>query len=393
VNRGVIELIDTVELAVSRSSGLAPMAAIFEAQRRIDGLRNRRGHFGEILVVAIAGGTGSGKSSLLNAVAGEDVAGVSVLRPHTQTPLAWIPEGYSEGVERLLDDLAISQRVLQGKLPHIAFIDLPDIDSIADWHRQMVEQILPHVDAVLWVVDPEKYQDEVLHEDFMRPLAAFADQFLFTLNKIDRLGVVDIDVVRDDLIASLRDDGFPQPLVFAVAADPEEGDAQGIERLVEYLENQVDVKRVAIGKALNDVAAILHELGSAARAWNGGAVDFPPRWGEARDLSAEELVARPGAAAREDAVSRLEDLIAALAVEVGPTLGTDMRNAFPSERIENAVDLRLATPDTSASDVAARLDASIGEPLRRQLWDRALFAATLATGVVATHQLRRRYLN
>ena len=95
MNRGVLELIDAVELAVSRSGSSAPREVINEAQRRIDGLRDRKGHFGEVLVVAMAGGTGSGKSSLLNAIAGEDVAGVSVLRPHTQTPLAWIPRHHS----------------------------------------------------------------------------------------------------------------------------------------------------------------------------------------------------------------------------------------------------------------------------------------------------------
>jgi GTP-binding protein EngB required for normal cell division len=392
VNRGVLELIDIVELAVSRSDGSVPTASIAEAQHRIDGLRSRRGHFGEILVVALAGGTGSGKSSLLNAVAGEDVAGVSVLRPHTQTPLAWIPNGYTEGVERLLDDLRISQRVIQEKLAHIAFIDLPDIDSIADWHRQMVERLLPHVDAVLWIVDPEKYRDEVLHEEFLRPLSGFQDQFLFALNKADRLAIVDVDTVRDDLVASLRETGFDQPVVFAFAADPDEGAPVGIDRFVEYLEHQVDVKRVATGKAINDVAAILEEMGDAAGVWHGGFVDFDKRWAEARDTSARELIEQPGAASREDAISRIEDVVAALALEVGPTMGASLRAAFPSERIENAVDMRLATDDTGAADLAARLDAALGEPLRRQLWRRAQFAATLASGVVATHQLRDRYL-
>jgi len=392
VNRGVIELIEVVELAVSRSEGSAPLATISEAQHRIDGLRNRRGHFGEILVVALAGGTGSGKSSLLNAIAGEEVAGVSVLRPHTQTPLAWIPDGDTEGVERLLDDLGISQRVVQDKLAHIAFIDLPDIDSIADWHRQMVEDLLPHVDAVLWIVDPEKYRDEVLHEEFLRPLSGFEDQFLFALNKTDRLAIVDVDTVRDDLVASLREAGFDHPVVFAVAANPEEGEPVGIDRFVEYLENQVDLKRIAIGKAINDVAAILEELAEAAQVRNGGSVDFDERWAEVRDKSADELISRPGAASREDAICRIEDVVAALAVEVGATMGANLRSTFPSERIEDAVDMRLATDDTAPSDLAARLEVALGAPLRRQLWKRAQFAATLASGVVATHQLRERYL-
>lgn len=391
MNRSVIELIDIVELAVTRSTGNAPVDVTAEAQRRVDGLRGRKGHFGEILVVALAGGTGSGKSSLLNAIAGEDVAGVSILRPHTQTPLAWVPEDQSEGVERLLDDLGIKQRVMQSTLPSMALLDLPDIDSIADWHRQMVEDLLPHVDAVLWVVDPEKYHDNVIHEHFLSPLAAFEDQFLFVLNKIDTLAPADVDVVRSDLVASLRHDGFKQPVVFPLAAEPPGESPIGVELLVKHLAEEVDVKRVAIGKAINDVAVILRELGSAAEALRGGSVDFEPRWARVRDISAADLVAKPGAASREDAVNRLEELVAALADEVGPTLGAALRERFPSQRIEHAVDMRLATGGIAVEDMAARLDVAIGEPLRRALWGRAQFAATLASGFVATHHLQRRY--
>ena len=391
MNRGVLELIDAVELAVSRSSRNAPRKAIAEAQRRIDGLRDRKGHFGEVLVVALAGGTGCGKSSVLNAIAGGDVAGVSVLRPHTQTPLAWIPHQHSEGIERLLDDLDISQRVLQDVLPSIAFLDLPDIDSIADWHRQMVENLLPHVDAVLWVVDPEKYHDELIHEQFLSPVASFGDQFLFVLNKIDRLSMEETDTIREDLAASLTYDGFKRPLIFAVAADPEFGSPQGIEQLVEYLSEQVDIKRVAIGKAINDVAVILEELGSASHVWDGGFVDFTARWERARDTSAEELSARGSAGARHDAICRLEDLVAALAIEVGPTLGQVLREEFPSLRVEQAVVAELVGDALAAAVVAARLDSVLGDPLRLLLWQRAHFAATLAGAVVATHQLKDRH--
>jgi GTP-binding protein EngB required for normal cell division len=388
-----MELIDQVELAVSRGTGHAPSEVIAEAQSRIDSLRNRKGHFGEVLVVALAGGTGSGKSSLLNAVAGEDIAGVSPIRPHTQTPLAWIPHDHSEGVERLLDDLEISQRVLQDLLPSIALVDLPDIDSIADWHRQMVEGLLPHVDAVLWVVDPEKYRDDVLHQEFLSPLAAFEDQFLFALNKIDRLSAGDVEAVREDLVLSLRHHGFKQPLVFAVSAKPESGEQRGIDHLTDYLAEQVDVKRVAIGKAINDIAAMLRVLGDAAHVWAGGFVDFQPRWRLACDTSARELVTNGAAAARDDVICRLEDLVAALAIEVGPTLGLKLREDFGAERVEKAVATALAIEGASVDEVAGRLEAALGEPLYQELWRRAQFAATLAGAVVAAHQLRARHLN
>ena len=98
MNRGIVELIDTVELAVSRSRGCAPRTVVSEAHRRVDGLRNRNGHFGEVLVVALAGGTGAGKSSVLNAIAGEDVAGVRRDEPSCRVLPADEQEGQAHGL-------------------------------------------------------------------------------------------------------------------------------------------------------------------------------------------------------------------------------------------------------------------------------------------------------
>ena len=46
-------------------------------------------------------------------------------------------------------------------------LDLPDLDSIEPSHAERVDQLLPRVDAVLWVTDPEKYQDAVLHDAYL----------------------------------------------------------------------------------------------------------------------------------------------------------------------------------------------------------------------------------
>ena len=41
----------------------------------------------------------------------------------------------------------------------LVLVDLPDHDSAAVQHREQVDRILALVDAVIWVVDPEKYAD------------------------------------------------------------------------------------------------------------------------------------------------------------------------------------------------------------------------------------------
>ena len=65
-------------------------------------VRERRGFLGDTLVVALAGGTGSGKSSLLNAIAGRRIAEAGVLRPTTEQALAWIPTDPEPGLVELL---------------------------------------------------------------------------------------------------------------------------------------------------------------------------------------------------------------------------------------------------------------------------------------------------
>ena len=95
------------------------------ARSQLDDLRNRLGYKGRTLVVALAGGTGSGKSSLLNAIAGEAVASVSRLRPHTDEPMAWIPEDADAAVDQLLVTLGVDKAVRQDDLPERIASKLP----------------------------------------------------------------------------------------------------------------------------------------------------------------------------------------------------------------------------------------------------------------------------
>ena len=96
------DLIDRFDRLVAVSAGLVPdeaLAAAAEVGRRA---RDRRGYLGESVVVALAGGTGSGKSSLVNALANEVVAESGAQRPTTYDPLAWIPVNPEPGLVRLL---------------------------------------------------------------------------------------------------------------------------------------------------------------------------------------------------------------------------------------------------------------------------------------------------
>jgi len=121
--------------------------------------------------VALVGGTGVGKSSLLNALAGTEVSRASVRRPTTARPVGWVPQAAGDELGELLDWLGVApddvHETSSAELGRVAILDLPDLDSTSADHRERVEAILPRIDAVVWVTDPEKYADAVLHDDFL----------------------------------------------------------------------------------------------------------------------------------------------------------------------------------------------------------------------------------
>jgi predicted GTPase len=229
------DLIDRFDRLVATAEGLVPEPALEAAARVGRRARDRRGFLGDTVVVALAGGTGSGKSSLINALAGEIVAESGAQRPTTFEPLAWIPANPEPGLVRLLDSIGIADRVGQDRVPWLAVIDLPDTDSVSEDNRATVERVLPLVDAVVWVVDPEKYQDRVLHERYLSPLARHGDRFLFVLNHVDRVDSDDVGRLRTDLVESLEADGIERPTILTTAADPPLGDPIGIDEFIDAM--------------------------------------------------------------------------------------------------------------------------------------------------------------
>lgn len=403
--RDLIELADAVDLVVSRSRDVVSARDFAQLVGGAAVLRQRRGFFGETLLLAIAGGTGSGKSSLLNAIAGEPIASVSHLRPHTDEPLAWLPENAEPGLRVHIDELAVERRVTQDQMPGVALVDLPDLDSVAAWHRRTVEDLLPKVDGVIWVFDPEKYGDRSLHQDFLRRLSDHRDQFVFALNKADLIEDGDLGGVVDDLVGLLDDDGYPGSAPFVVAANPSDGKPRGIEDLAGHIETGLDAKRMAATKFVTDAEQLLRTVGETTGLWGGSDLELETRWQNVREHAAAGLCRAGGAAAREDALCRIEDLVAGVAVEAGGELGTSVRRKFDREVLEAAVTAAAHTAPPAVevrrwfrtrveagiadpTEAESVLEAAIGGPLRAMLEPRARLAATIAYAGVGTYELR-----
>src|SRR5699024_5444184 len=90
----------------------------------------------------------------------------------------------------------------------LVLLDLPDHDSVERSHARQVDRLLPLVDLLVWVVDPQKYADNVLHEGYLRSLAGREDAIAVVVNQIDTLPSGSHDRVREDVARLLAEDGL-----------------------------------------------------------------------------------------------------------------------------------------------------------------------------------------
>ncbi|MFE0255722.1 GTPase [Streptomyces sp. NPDC059010] len=206
--------LDALRELVGLSRPRLDSKTLAEAGKVLDEAASRRRLSGQHTVVAIAGATGSGKSQLFNALAGVTISETGVRRPTTASPLVC---SWSDGAVGLIDRLGIPPRLRRrpaqsaasdGQLRGLVLVDLPDHDSAAVAHREQVDRVLALVDAIIWVVDPEKYADAVLHERYLRPMAGHAEIMFVVLNQTDRLPGEATDQVLDDLRRLLDEDGI-----------------------------------------------------------------------------------------------------------------------------------------------------------------------------------------
>ncbi|MBT2443449.1 50S ribosome-binding GTPase [Streptomyces sp. ISL-36] len=301
--------LDALHELVGLSRTRLETETLAEAGRVLDEAAARQRLSARHTVVAIAGATGSGKSTLFNALAGVPVSETGLRRPTTSAPIAL---SWSEGSAGLLDRLAVPGRLrrrpLAGgaadeDLQGLVLIDLPDHDSAVTAHRDQVDRVLALVDAVIWVVDPEKYADALLHERYLRPLAGHAEVTFVVLNQIDRLSGEAADLVLDDLRRLLDEDGMalgehgePGATVLAVSALT----GEGVGELRELLGRFVQERTAPARRLSADVDA------AAARLRPVYVSDGPTGLGErAREDFAARLAVAVGATAAGEAAERV----------------------------------------------------------------------------------------
>jgi energy-coupling factor transporter ATP-binding protein EcfA2 len=214
----------------------------------------------EHTVVALAGGTGSGKSSLFNAMSGLELSPTGVRRPTTARTHACV--WGLEGAAPLLDWLQIQWRHRfarasaldkgESQLHGLILLDLPDHDSIRALTDTEADRLIGLADLVVWVLDPQKYADASTHRRYVTELAGHEAVTVFALNQADRLAPEELAELVIDLNDLLRREGVEHPSVVPTSAIT----GRGVESLKSVVAGAVSRRRAAIHK----LEADLHRL-------------------------------------------------------------------------------------------------------------------------------------
>lgn len=306
----------------------------------LDDLRARTRHWEaepSLLTVVLIGGTGVGKSTLLNALASATIASAGIVRPTTSVPTVYHHRAVS--LQRLDPVFAHCHAVSHDRpeLRHQVLVDTPDMDGNVAEHHQRLLEVLPVADVVLYVGSQEKYHDQGVWKLLVEHRGSRG--FAFVLNKWDRCKIaVNESTGRspdEDFLRSLRQAGFENPRLFRTQArhwanarsDPNapaptiEDDFLALER---WLERELDIATIRDIKTRGMVGKLDELLAAIDRL---GMQDWEPH--RARLRSEWETALRQGLAERADALLAGADRFAADFERVFSDLGRqDIRGVF-----------------------------------------------------------------
>lgn len=171
------------------------------------------------LSILFVGGTQVGKSSLLNAMAGQKVSETGQGAATTQNAIFYTPDDIFEqdlpmhaGEDRRVPHRATK---LAGKV----VIDAPDCDSFMRKNRDRSIELLTQADVVMVVTSWEKYNQLTLHE-LLKPeiRGRSAAAFVFVMNKMEELAESEQAEVLEDFRAVLAKLGIEGARIFPISA-------------------------------------------------------------------------------------------------------------------------------------------------------------------------------
>jgi len=283
--------IQGLEWALAASRGHLSEDVLDEAEEVVQRARSRLRLSAEHTIVALAGATGSGKSSLFNQLTDLELAAVGVRRPTTSWAMAcaWGPTGAEEILEWLgipprhqvsrmsMLDISPEETNMQG----LVLLDLPDHDSTEVAHHLEVKRLVSYADLLVWVVDPQKYADAAIHDGYLAPLSTHAEVMLVVFNHLDEIPVLEREATLADLRRLLAIDGLSEIPLVATSAKT----GEGIDDLKRALVKRIRAKRSAADRLTADAANATERLVDA----NG--MDDPRGLDERRQAALVDVLA------------------------------------------------------------------------------------------------------
>lgn len=168
------------------------------------------------LVAVLGGPTGSGKSTIANALAQAEVSESGVLRPTTRSPvllchpddLAWF-----QSPESPLQSVTLRHQSVDTLTPGLAIIDAPDIDSVEAANRETATQLLAAADLWLFVTTAIRYADAVPWE-YLHRARERGTSLAIIINRIPPGAEADVTAHLRDM---LRSQGLGEVALYPIA--------------------------------------------------------------------------------------------------------------------------------------------------------------------------------
>ncbi|MCA9051746.1 MAG: GTPase domain-containing protein, partial [Planctomycetaceae bacterium] len=132
-------------------------------RRLMDRINTLRFRLETPLIVATFGGTGTGKSSLVNALVGSEVSVAGRQRPTTTRPVLLVhPDVDVDALGLEADDFQV-RRTDAAVLRDIVLIDCPDPDTsdsaASGSNLAILRQVIPHCDVLIYTSTQQKYRN------------------------------------------------------------------------------------------------------------------------------------------------------------------------------------------------------------------------------------------
>lgn len=231
---GLRDAVAATEFAMSPSAAAEAEAV---ADQIDDYILPRLANIDAPLLAVVGGSTGSGKSTLVNAIVGRQVSTSGVIRPTTRQPVLvanpgdseWFNSGHvlpglaREQGEAGANPSATSLRTVASEAvsPGLALLDAPDFDSIDDRNRALASQLLAAADLWVFVTTPSRYADQLVW-NFLHDAAGRDIEVIVVLNRVDEDALA---TVPDDLRRMMAEAGLGQATLFTV---PDHGQVEGL---------------------------------------------------------------------------------------------------------------------------------------------------------------------